>query len=533
MKGDPLHQPGGPATFWTTINAEENLTGVVDPLSGSFWLGPVTLGTLGAFSDMGVVPEREVVYSDEPDRRITSVIYGRFCANIDLVRRLADLTPGTSGEAMERDLFGNARAGIPSRRSVRRYPIVVVKAPRAAALVARRLNGAMPASQSWWRRSVSELASGDATAARAKLGEAHAHMAATMRPHTLGTMLVQGVLGQVRGLAERVGKPGLELELSRGLGSLEEVGVLERLWEISRDRGDMAAFVAEFGFHGPGEGAPTSVSWREDSSPLDAIVDAYRSMADARSPTAAAAAVAARRRSAAAELMGSLPAPRRPAARLLLSYGDKLWALRETGKAAYLHAIDVARAAARIIGGELAAEGRIDDDADAAYLTVEELLAQDARDWAEDVAFRRARREQYQSFDVPQTWNGTPERIERGDGGATEETSEITGLGASPGLAEGTVRVVSDPSRSELSDGDVLVCKTTDPSWGTLFLIASAVVIDVGASSSHGAIVARELGVPCVINTRTGTAVLGDGDRVRVDGAAGVVRVLERAARDV
>jgi hypothetical protein len=119
---DPLHQPGGPKTFWTTINAEENLEGVVDPLSGTFWLEPVTAGTLGAFADMGVIPESQVGYSDDPDQRVTNLISGRYCVNVDVVRRFADLMPGTSGDAMERDLFGYASGRQGARRRAAGHP---------------------------------------------------------------------------------------------------------------------------------------------------------------------------------------------------------------------------------------------------------------------------------------------------------------------------------------------------------------------------------------------------------------------------
>ena len=70
----------------------------------------------------------------------------------------------------------------------------------------------------------------------------------------------------------------------------------------------------------------------------------------------------------------------------------------------------------------------------------------------------------------------------------------------------------------------------TDPSWAAIMLTAGGLVIDVGGPISHGAIVARELGIPCVINTRTGTRQLETGDRVRVDGNLGEVTILARAA---
>jgi len=74
------------------------------------------------------------------------------------------------------------------------------------------------------------------------------------------------------------------------------------------------------------------------------------------------------------------------------------------------------------------------------------------------------------------------------------------------------------------------VCETTDPSWASWFLVAAALVIDIGGVMSHGAIAAREMGVPCVINTRNGTRRLHTGDLVEVDGDAGTVTLLEHAA---
>src|SRR5262249_42656678 len=150
--------------------------------------------TLGAFSDMGVIPEREVRFSDDADERITSLVSGRFCVNVDRVRRFADLMPGTSGDAMERDLFGYSREGIPSHRSFRRYPIVAVKAPGAAIRLPKRVDRALPHSLLWWRRSIDRIATGDPAAAQRGLEEGKDHMERMMRPHTLGTMLTQGVL---------------------------------------------------------------------------------------------------------------------------------------------------------------------------------------------------------------------------------------------------------------------------------------------------------------------------------------------------
>ena len=72
----------------------------------------------------------------------------------------------------------------------------------------------------------------------------------------------------------------------------------------------------------------------------------------------------------------------------------------------------------------------------------------------------------------------------------------------------------------------MLVAETTDPSWSSIMFISSALVMDSGGALSHAAVVARELEIPCVVNTHTGTKRIRTGDRVRVDGDAGTVEIL-------
>lgn len=109
-------------------------------------------------------------------------------------------------------------------------------------------------------------------------------------------------------------------------------------------------------------------------------------------------------------------------------------------------------------------------------------------------------------------------------------TGLVTGVGASAGTTKGRVRVLRDPYE-DFPDGAVLVSKITDTAWTPLFLTASAVVTDVGGLLSHATIVARDLGIPAVVDTKIATSELRDSDLVEVDGSAGTVRVLERSPR--
>jgi rifampicin phosphotransferase len=106
----------------------------------------------------------------------------------------------------------------------------------------------------------------------------------------------------------------------------------------------------------------------------------------------------------------------------------------------------------------------------------------------------------------------------------------VTGTGASSGTATGRVRVVRSPADfGTLRSGEVLVCPYTNPAWTPLFQRAAAVVVDAGGLGSHAAIVAREYGIPAVMGTRDGTAVLKDGQQVTVDGYRG--RITARSGR--
>jgi pyruvate,water dikinase len=86
-----------------------------------------------------------------------------------------------------------------------------------------------------------------------------------------------------------------------------------------------------------------------------------------------------------------------------------------------------------------------------------------------------------------------------------------------------------DP-QGDFEHGEILVAKFTDTAWTPMFVASAAVVTDVGGVLSHATIVARELGIPAVVDTKVGTVELRCGDLVEVDGGAGVVRVLERGA---
>jgi pyruvate,water dikinase len=104
----------------------------------------------------------------------------------------------------------------------------------------------------------------------------------------------------------------------------------------------------------------------------------------------------------------------------------------------------------------------------------------------------------------------------------------LAGSPASPGVARGRARVITDTSQiAAFEPGEILVAPQTDPSWTPLFMVAAGVVVDVGAMGSHAMIVSRELGIPCAAGVADATSRIPDGTLVEVDGSSGKVTVLE------
>jgi pyruvate,water dikinase len=99
----------------------------------------------------------------------------------------------------------------------------------------------------------------------------------------------------------------------------------------------------------------------------------------------------------------------------------------------------------------------------------------------------------------------------------------LVGVPASAGEVTGRARVVLDPSDAHLEPGEILVAPSTDPGWTPLFLTAGGLVMEMGGANSHGAVVAREYGIPAVVGVPGATSVITTGQQVTVDGASGLV----------
>jgi pyruvate,water dikinase len=128
----------------------------------------------------------------------------------------------------------------------------------------------------------------------------------------------------------------------------------------------------------------------------------------------------------------------------------------------------------------------------------------------------------------------TPPRIITSDGEVpsgrygNESVPEgaLPGIAASAGTVEGRARIVRELTHADVKPGDILVTTFTDPGWTPIFLSVSGVVTEVGGAMTHGAVVAREYGLPAVVGVEDATRLIEDGRRIRVDGTAGYVQLL-------
>jgi pyruvate,water dikinase len=195
------------------------------------------------------------------------------------------------------------------------------------------------------------------------------------------------------------------------------------------------------------------------------------------------------------------------------------------------------------IGRKLVEAGAIDDPEDVVYLRYNELRRLMAEpsgfDVRELISDRRDARED--AFELrPPSWVGTatkealafpyaglwgfPDRFYAGE---PSTTGEIKGLSASPGVVEGPARFVSSLEEfDQVQEGEILVCRMTNPAWVVLFTKIRGLVTEAGGTTSHPAVVAREFGIPAVVGTGNAGERIKTGDRIRVNGSTGVVEIL-------
>lgn len=207
---------------------------------------------------------------------------------------------------------------------------------------------------------------------------------------------------------------------------------------------------------------------------------------------------------------------------------------REQPKFAIVRRYAAYKRALRAEGARMAAAGAIERADDLDFLSFDELSSA-AKGGSVDRAQIAARRAQFERDDrvrPPRVITANGEVLRARYDRAALGPDVLPGLAVSAGVVEGRARVLHALHEAVIEPGDVLVTTFTDPSWTPLFVSIAALVTEVGGLMTHGAVIAREYGLPAVVGVERATELIADGDRVRVHGGEGWVELLGRAGRE-
>ncbi|MHC4562896.1 MAG: PEP/pyruvate-binding domain-containing protein [Planctomycetota bacterium] len=351
--------------------------------------------------------------------------------------------------------------------------------------------------------------------------------AESLKPGYLGGLAWEKLVGVLTQLGGPEDGPALASELVVGLEgdiSFEQDAMLYR---AAIGEAKLEDFLDAYGHRAVGEMELSRPRWRDNAEFLNTMLE---QMARApRSPEDIHRDNIERRREAHVRLVDTLA---RWGGRSMLEDVEahlavvrELLPYRENGKHYLMMGTEVIREAIGALGDRLG----LGDDV--FYLTRPELqrFDSDPQTLRQTIERRKVRRQAVQRLDLPDVIDSY--RLDDlAEPRGVEATDALKGTAIAPGMATGPVRVVLDPAEAEqLGTGYVLVCPTTDPGWTPLFLNACGLIVERGGALSHGAIVARDFGIPAVVCPGA-TRSLADGDIVQVDGRHGRVAIVEGGA---
>ncbi|WP_285104461.1 phosphoenolpyruvate synthase [Paenibacillus sp. UMB4589-SE434] len=182
-------------------------------------------------------------------------------------------------------------------------------------------------------------------------------------------------------------------------------------------------------------------------------------------------------------------------------------------------------------------QGILQQRDDIFYLTLPEMKAVISGSMQQDIqSLIMTRKESYRHYrrlHPPRVMTSEGEIIEGRMDSGDAPVGSLIGTPVSPGVVEGKARIILDPSTAALKAGEILIAPYTDPGWTPLFLQAKGLITEIGGVMTHGAVVAREYGIPAVVGIERATTRIQNGDWIRLDGTQGHVMVLQEAQQQV
>ena len=218
--------------------------------------------------------------------------------------------------------------------------------------------------------------------------------------------------------------------------------------------------------------------------------------------------------------------------KILLSSVRKSVAARENSKSLCIKMQNTIKKAYQDLGSMLVNQGLLDDADQVFFLTHGELgllLNDKSRRWKTMAESRRALFSRFKELAFDEISRGMPEPLE---GPPESETTGVflSGVPVSSGRARGRARVINSlDDAALLVSGEVMIAAYTDVGWTPYFSLAAALVTEIGSTLSHGAVVAREYGMPAVVGVKGARKAIATGDTIEVDGEKGTISIIERA----
>jgi phosphoenolpyruvate synthase/pyruvate phosphate dikinase len=308
---------------------------------------------------------------------------------------------------------------------------------------------------------------------------------------------------------------------------------LERLPGIAggrEARDAILAWLRRFGMRGPGEIDITRPRWSDHPAMLVPMI-----LANVRNFTAGAAArrfeqgrtEAAKKAVELLARLRTLPDRDRKAeeTKAMIDRVRTFAGYREYPKYGMVSRYFVYRKSLMQEAERLVTAGVIDEKDDIFFLRFDELQEVVRTQHADRqlIGRRREAFREYQSLTPPRVLTSDGEMLSGSYRRSETPEGVLVGLPVSSGVVEGRARVILDMADAALEPGDILVTDYTDPSWTPLFVAISALVTEVGGMMTHGAVIAREYGLPAVVGVEHATRMIGDGEWIRVDGTQGWV----------
>ena len=318
-------------------------------------------------------------------------------------------------------------------------------------------------------------------------------------------------------------------DLIVGLEGDMTVETNQKLWEVAHGQLGMQEFIEGYGHRAAGELELAQPRWREDIGYVESMVNMYLEHKDL-DPGAQFVSQKERRGKAESDLRERLSVGKAKAYRKSIlkeaQYAQRYLPYRETAKFYLMMGYELIRNALLELGRRY-----FDSVDNIFYLTPDELPELIAcrgepgvRPFNREVIERKRRRSRLLSIDLPDViFSDSLHQI--GDPPLPESSQELEGTPISGGVAVGKARVLLKPPQrvEDMGTGYILICPATDPGWAPLFPCVRGLVMERGGVLSHGAIVAREYGIPAVANIPGVTRLISDSQRIRVDGDKGKV----------